>query len=120
VLIASNGFQRKFFDRKDDSATYRKGYAHLPQVYTTYATELAMLRCWEDPENRTAEGSLHIEMLLTVHDSLLTQWRKEVTEWAKVKQHDYFQNPIQIANETLVIPASGTFGSSWGNQENAI
>lgn len=120
VLIASNGFQRRFFERKDDPATWRKGYAHLPQVYTTYATELAMLRCWSDPENRTSEGGLYVEMLLTVHDSLITQWLKERTEWAKGKQREWFNNPIRIADEMLVIPASGTYGPSWGEQDSQL
>ncbi len=120
VLTASNGFTRRFFGRKDDSGTLRQALAHLPQVYTTYATTLALHRLWTDPENRADDGALHIEPLHTVHDSLLTQWRIERTEWAREKMGAWFENEMLIAQERITIPASGSFGISWGQQDNSL
>lgn len=120
VLTASNGFTRKFYGRKDDNATVRAALGHLPQVFTTYATNLATMRIWNDPDNRRVDGSLKIEPLHTVHDALITQWRKEDTEWAKVKIQDYFNNELLIAGTTLVIPASGSYGPDWLNQPFAL
>lgn len=120
MLVASNGFTRRFFGRKDDSATVRAGLAHLPQVYTTYATTLAISRLWSDRENRRENGSLRVEPLHTVHDSLVPQWLKEDTEFAKAKLTLWFDNPIHIADEVITIPASGTFGVSWGEQTETL
>lgn len=119
-LVASNGFKRNFHGRLDDQSTQREAVAHLPQVFTTYATCLATLRLWEDPENRRdmpLDGILlRIEPLLMVHDSLVPQFRKEELEWAREKLREYFDNPIRIVDEPVVIPASGTYGPSWGEQ----
>jgi uracil-DNA glycosylase family 4 len=119
-LVASNGFQRSFYGRKDDHGTLKQALAHLPQVYTTYATTLAVSRLWLDPENRRPDGSLIVEPLHTVHDSLITQWHKDVTEWAKAKMKAWFENPIKIAQETLVIPASGSYGPDWKHQDYSL
>ncbi len=116
ALTASNGFTRRFFGRKDDKATVRAALGHLPQVYTTYATTLALSRLWSDPDNRRDNGSLRIEPLHTVHDSLLSQWPIDITEWAKLKLRVWFDNEMLIAQERITIPASGTYGVSWGAQ----
>lgn len=116
VLTASNGFSRKFYGRKDDNATVRAALGHLPQVMTTYATTLAVSRLWTDPENQRQDGSLIVEPLHTVHDSLITQWQKADTAFAKVKMLAWFENPLQIATETLTIPASGSYGPNWKEQ----
>ena len=120
VLVASNGFQRRFYGRKDDKMTIRQALAHLPQVYTTYATTLALLRLWTDPTNRRDDGSLRVEPLHTVHDSLLTQWRQVDTDYAKERMVAWFDNPIRIANETITIPASGTYGPNWKEQPHTL
>lgn len=120
VLVASNGFQRRFFGRKTDKATIGAALAHLPQVYTTYATTLAISRLWNDPTNRLQDGGFIVEPLHTVHDSLLTQWRRANVDYAKAKMVEWFDNPIQIAQERIVIPASGSYGPDWKHQDNAL
>lgn len=119
-LVAGDGFCRRFYGRKDDQETLRKALAHLPQYYTTRATVKALMRLWLDPENRREDGSLRIEPLHTVHDSLVTQWRAEEREWARGKMQAWFQNPQCIAGMGIVIPASGTYGASWGEQDNEL
>jgi len=119
-LRSSDGFVRRFYGRKDDKATVKAALAHLPQYYTTRATMMALLRLWTDAENRREDGSLRIEPLHTVHDSLVTQFRKVDTEWAKVKLDSWFRNEFLIAQTMLTIPASGTYGASWGEQVHSL
>jgi uracil-DNA glycosylase family 4 len=117
-LTAASGQVRKFFGRPDEILT--KAVAHEPQANTTYATNLAMLRLWKDPENRylDPEGKtrLRVQPLHQVHDAIIGQFRKHETEWAKVKIREWFNNPLQIAGQSIVIPFEGKFGPSWGEQ----
>jgi hypothetical protein len=122
VLVASTGFQRRVFGRKDSHDTLKELLAHYPQYFTTFAIKSTLVslqgkpRQWTDPENRRADGSLRVEPLLLVHDSNVSQWRIEDTEFAKTKLAEWFQNEIAVAGVTLMIPASGTYGENWKNQ----
>lgn len=118
-LVASNGFTRRFYGRK--SEILGEALAHLPQVYTTYATLLAANRLFNDPENKlsTTFGSrLRVEPMHFVHDELLVQWKIEDTQWAIDRVKQWFNNPIQIANQTVVIPFDGSYGTAWSMDEN--
>jgi hypothetical protein len=119
-LIATNGFKRLFFGRKDDYDTVKAALAHLPQVYTTYATMLALSRLWSDPENRQPDGSLKVEPLHTVHDSLVDQFAEQLKDWAAAKHREWFNNPLLIAQETLVIPFEGAMGRDWRNLDQGV
>lgn len=112
-LLANNGFKRLFFGRKDDYDTVKQALAHLPQVYTTYATLMALSKLWSDPTNRNVDGSLKIEPLHTVHDSLIDQFAVELKAWAVTKHHEWFNNPMQIAQEMITIPFEGAMGFDW-------
>lgn len=121
-LLASNGFKRKFHGRKDEHSTLKEALAHMPQVYTTYSILSTLIsmngapRQWDDPENRRDDGSLRVEPLLLVHDSNVSQWRKEDLEFARVKLSAWFLNEINVAGQVLTIPASGSYGENWGKQ----
>ena len=129
VLTAASGQTRQFFGRPDEVIT--KAVAFEPQANTTYATNLAMHRLWSDKENRLAVQNrnmvsnhrniggldackLRIEPLHQVHDALCGQFRKEDTDWAVKKIKDYFNNPLEIAGQKIIIPFEGGYGSSWG------
>lgn len=112
VLTAASGQVRRFFGRPDELLT--KAVAHEPQANTTYATNLAMYRLWSDPDNRLPEGRLRIEPLHQVHDALCGQFKKEDTAWAASKIHEWFENPLQIAGQSITIPYEGGYGPSWG------
>ena len=134
-LETSIGHVRKFFGRRKEGSspnreTLKQWLASEPQFMTTYVTKLALHKLWTDKENRfystdTSSGqqtigntqrcSLRIQPLHTVHDSLNGQWRKEESEWAKAKVRSYFNNPVTVAGQTLVIPFEGSFGTSWGS-----
>jgi hypothetical protein len=120
ALTASNGFKRLFYGRKDESSTLRAALAHLPQVYTTAATMMALARCWSDPENRQPDGSLYIEPLHTVHDSLIFQFHQDRKEWAKGRIKDWFNNQLVIAGQPLTIPFESGIGPNWGNLKETI
>ena len=119
-LIASNGFKRLFFGRKDDHDTLKQALAHLPQVYTTYATMMALARCWSDPDNRNKDGSLKVEANHTVHDSILFSFSRPLKEWACAKIRGWFNNELQIAQEKLVIPFEGAMGRDWKHLDEGV
>lgn len=135
-LVSPNGHKRRFFGRA--AQILGQALAHEPQVNTTYATNKAAFRLWTDPDNKMVLGpelrstlptmqstgansnrcvSLRIQPLHQVHDALIGQFRIEDTDFAKSKLHEWFNNPIQIAKTTLIIPFSGTYGESWGSQD---
>ena len=121
VLTAASGQVRQFFGRPDDVLT--KAVAFEPQANTTYATNLAAYRLWNDLDNRILSNSmgckenirLRIEPLHQVHDALIGQFRIEVTTWAVGKIKSYFNNPLTIAGQQITIPFEGAYGNSWGN-----
>lgn len=137
-LLAASGQRRYFFGRKDEILT--KAVAFEPQANTTYATNLAMYKLWNDPQNRilsmvrnvleqqrdvseldTTNGcALRIEPLHQVHDALAGQFAKSDTEWAINKIKSYFNNKIKIAGIELVIPFDGGFGTSWGDLKQGV
>lgn len=125
-LTSASGHTRHFFGRiqdrwgKVDHDTLKEFLADEPQQNTTWATNLAMLRLWNDPENRRPDGSLIIEPLHQVHDALCGQWPQDVREWAKAKLRSYFNNPLTIADMEITIPFEGAWGPSWGELPNAI
>jgi hypothetical protein len=100
--------------------TVKEFLADEPQQNTTYATNVAMLRLWNDPDNRRPDGSLIIEPLHQVHDALLGQWPIGVRDWARAKVKSYFNNWLTIAGRELVIPFEGHYGRSWGQLTETI
>jgi len=114
TLTDASGHTRTFFGRPHDPSTYREALSHLPQSNTTYATNMALLNLWQDPENRRSDGSLRIEPLHQVHDAVCGQFRIEDAAWAIDRLHNYFNNPIKIADLEITIPFDGAYGPSWG------
>ena len=123
-LTAASGQVRQFFGRTDEVLT--KAVAFEPQANTTYATNLATWRLWNDPENRvitrqpTNRTSLRIEPLHTVHDALCGQFPKVDTSWAAPSIKSYFDNPLLIAGQHITIPYEGGYGRSWGELPNKL
>lgn len=117
-LTATSGQVRKFFGRTDDVLT--QAVAFEPQANTTYVTNLAMFRLWNDPENRNSDGSLRIQPLHQVHDALCGQFRIEDTAWAVPRIRQYFNNEVVIAGQKIVIPFDGAYGISWGSKKVGV
>jgi hypothetical protein len=136
ILVAASGQVRQFFGRPEEILT--KAVAFEPQANTTYATNLAAWKLWNDKDTRvydsrpqssepsqnnygTSSGlqlvenrcSLKIEPLHQVHDALIGQFRIEDTPWAVNKIKSYFDNPITVAGITLTIPFEGNYGPNW-------
>lgn len=123
TLTSASGHTRVFFGRrfgKDIHETVKEFLADEPQQNTTWATNLAMLRLWNDPDNRRNDGSLIIEPLHQVHDALCGQWPVSAREWAKTKVRSYFQNELAIAGVKITIPFEGAYGPSWGECKTPI
>lgn len=134
-LTSASGHTRIFFGRRQGPNihdTVAEYLADEPQQNTTWATNLAMLNLWNDPENRkggvvlknawdtwiaTLEGqpgALLIEPLHSVHDALCGQCHTTLRPWATTKLKQWFNNTLRIANMDIVIPFEGAFGPSWG------
>jgi uracil-DNA glycosylase family 4 len=137
-LTSASGHTRIFYGRRKEHSTLKAFLAHEPQANTTYATNLAALRLWTDPQNRWGywrnrsdiepacadlvrlseqrhPDALVIEPLHQVHDALCGQFPKEVAQWATPKIREYFNNPLKIAGQDILIPFEGGYGDSWGN-----
>lgn len=129
-LTSASGHTRKFFGRSAE--IIGEALAHEPQANTTYATNLAAYKLWTDPDNRRRECDgtckktlpfpicecpqktvLRIEPLHQVHDALVGQFRIEDTSWAVARIKSYFDNPLTIANQKIVIPFEGAYGLNW-------
>lgn len=119
-LTSTSGHTRRFFGRPNEHDTLKEALSNEPQENTTYATNLAMLKLWNDPANRRTDGSLRIEPLHSVHDALVGQFKIEDTDFAVASIRRYFQNPIDIAAQTITIPFEGRYGSSWGTLTETI
>jgi DNA polymerase len=113
-FVSASGHTRQFTGDPNDHNTFKQGLANEPQENTTYATNKAALRLWQDPENRRENGSLIIEPLHQVHDALCGQFPQDKTEWAVRKIREYFSNEIEVAGEKITIPFEGAYGPSWG------
>lgn len=138
-LVSASSHERKFFGRRKswnpktrsveaDHDTWKEYLADEPQENTTYATNLALHKLWNDPENRSTVSrrtvplslelhpacSLRIEPLHQVHDAIIGQFPKHLTDWAISRIRSYFSNELLIANTKLTIPFEGSYGPSWG------
>jgi uracil-DNA glycosylase family 4 len=112
-LTSANGHTRRFTGRPNDHGTWKQALADEPQNVTTYVTKLALEKMWIDPTNQEPDGSLIVEPLHTVHDSLVGQFPIDLVDWSLPKIRTYFDNQIVIAGERLVIPFEGAYGTSW-------
>lgn len=116
-ITSANGHTRKFFGRPNDHDTLKQALADEPQNNTTYATNLAVLRLWNDRDNRRADGSLVIEPLHQIHDAVVGQFPRDLAVWCRGKIRTYFDNPIIIGGETVRIPFEGAYGESWSSSD---
>ena len=119
-LPCCSGHTRTFFGRLNDNTTVQAALAHEPQANTTYVTNKALERLWNDPENRRPDNSLIIEPLHQVHDALIGQYDESIADWANAKIREWFNNPVTIAGTELIIPFEGGYGSDWLNLDNPI
>jgi len=119
-LPCASGHIRTFFGRHSNELQ-RQAVAHEPQANTTYATNLAAIRLWNDPENRSADGrQLIIQPLHQVHDALNGQYPSALRAWAHKKIREYFNNELIIAGYRIRIPFDGRYGASWGDTTHAF
>lgn len=116
-LTCASGHTRTFFGRRQEHSTLKEFLAEEPQQNTTYLTNCAAMRLWQDPENRHSDGSLIVEPLHQVHDALCGQFPKDRLDFARRKLHEWFATPLQIGHLTINVPFDGTYGPSWAKDE---
>jgi hypothetical protein len=121
-VLLPTGHLRRFYGRKAEwkkgvktacHETLKEALASKPQYWTTRVLKLMVTRLWNDPENRTPEGDLFVWPLMVVHDSAVTQWKRERDEFARRKNREWFQNEVEISGARVVVPADGTVGLDW-------
>ncbi len=105
---------RDFFAPKTDHSTQKKAYAYAPAFNTALANNLALLKLWQDPENRDAAGTRIAQLRIPVHDSITFVAPCGKRDWVKSKLPVWWDNPIVVAGITLRIPFDAQVGSSWG------
>lgn len=125
VLECDGGFRRRFFGRRDE--ILGKALSHEPQYCTTRATNLAAMRLWRDEQNRLGDSGpnpsqttikFRVAPLHQVHDSLLVQCKESDSAWALGSLKRYFDNPLTIAGQRIIIPFACEVGKSWGTMES--
>lgn len=86
------------------------------------AVDFVLSRCRSLTDQHGAKALAHMlnEPLHQVHDASMGQFYQELTDWAKVKIPQYFQQPITIAGITITIPFEGAYGTSWGELDNTL
>ncbi len=118
-LTGASGHKRIFFGRRNDQTTLKEFLADEPQENTTYATNLALLKLWNDPTNRE-DNQLIVQPLHQVHDALIGQFPMDKTDYAKAALHRWFNNELTIAEQKITIPFEGEYGRSWGELKHQI
>lgn len=116
-LKTAVGQTRKVFGRPNDHDTLKQLVAHEPQIVTTFTTNRALLKMWNDPENRDSDGLPIVEPLHHGHDALAGQFPCDRVEWAVPRIKQYFHNPITIAGINVLIPFEGNYGESWSPKD---
>ena len=123
-LQTAAGVNRKFFGirnpRMIDDDIIRQAMASEPQTNTTYATNLALRRMWNDPSNRRKSGALFIEPLLQIHDALAGQFPVRLRDFARSKLREWFDNELVINGIKVRIPVDIKVGPSWGDCKQKI
>ena len=114
-LTTAAGHTRTFLGHPHEDGTLREAVAEEPQANTSIVTKRALIRCWEDPENRLPTGEPRVEILHSVHDCGLFQFRKESVDWAIPKMVEWFTNPLVIAGIDITIPFELQLGANWGS-----
>jgi DNA polymerase len=129
AIVCASGHKRKFFGRKKQvvrgvevavEETVGDACSEEPQHNTTWVTNTALKRLWYDPDNLDSNNRLKVWPCHQVHDQLCVQWRTEIREWALAKCKEFFNNPVMIAGQRIVIPYEGTYGPSWGEKTGVI
>lgn len=123
-LTTACGIRRTFYDLrssiKPEPTALRSALSFEPQANTTYVTNLALQKLWQNPQNRTPDGALIVEPLLLVHDAIAGQFPKEQVETSIQMLKQAFQHTIKIHGISVTIPFEGGYGTSWRDKSTTF
>lgn len=112
----SNGIQRYFLGRRDDS-TLRTFLSSAPQANTGRGTNETMFNLFTSPSNLQPDGTLMLQPINQVHDEMDAIGRTEHRE----PIHNLFVASSNIEQEVFgtkfTIPFAEDRGTHWGNCE---
>jgi DNA polymerase-1 len=108
LLTTPFGRKRTFFGRGGPDII-REAIAYIPQSTVSDIINLGIIRAFYNLPPQW-------ELLLQVHDSILMQVPTDTPpEHIKKFLKHYFEIPITINNQTMVIPIDIKWGSNWAN-----
>lgn len=129
-FTSTTGHKRQFLGKRlkqgggVDRKTHGEALAHEPQFNTTLATLLAIWSAWSDPDNRITIPHPHQPTLTlpsfrarpihSVHDSAVWAAATADREWVKGRAKTWFNHPLTIAGQEVLIPVEGECGPNWG------
>lgn len=114
TLTSPSGHTRKFWGRKSD--ILGEALANEPQEVTTYATNMAVFRCWTDPENRVQSMQSGMAgadkgMVVQSCNSKLERVSSNTSRWNRVhlrvepihQVHDEFLSQFKISDTSWAL-----------------
>jgi len=125
-ITTSVGHLRRFYGRKAvwkkglklaDHETLKEALSSKPQFWTTHVCKRALLNLWLDPWNRLDDGTLKVEPLIAVHDSILFQFEASLLDAVKARLPIWFAVTSEIAGQQINIPFAAEFSGDWGMKE---
>lgn len=110
-VINKFGFPRFFFDRI--GSIFPEALAWVPQSTVAIVINKAFLRLWQ-----MYRFSYKFQILMQVHDSLLTQIHRFYFDPVLADMHDVFRSIVVPYTDPLIIPFDGKISTkSWGELE---
>lgn len=124
VLHTAMGISRKFYalrTKVPDDKLVREASALEPQANTTGTCNMALLRLWNDPENRLPSGRLRAEPLLQIHDALAGQYpTADRAACHRIITRAFANLPLRVGKTTITIPADGGYGPNWKETKHKL
>lgn len=124
TLITPLGRKRVFYGRKGGSL-YRAALAFCPQSTVGEIVCMAIRDCYNELDlaslakeaATSAIRSLGLEVLMNVHDEIVTQVEPSTYRDAAVEIKRRMEREIFVEGYSLTIPCDFKVGESWGNME---
>lgn len=105
------GYRRQYFDRID--SVFNQALAWIPQSTVALVIAKAII----DLDTREQQGLSDVQVLMQVHDSIISQWPKATTTQSLLHIKDSMEVEIPY-EDPLIIPVDiATSSRSWGDCE---
>lgn len=110
TLVTPYGRKRTFFERWGDGL-FKEATAYVPASTSADYTNHGLLRVYNELQ---LKGAYDLEILLQVHDSILTQYDPRHREEVIGEVTKRIQSRIVVNEHEIMIPVEAAYGPSWG------